>query len=371
MKRFHFITLTLLILLSIYPPKSAQAAAGAPGSSDFGYGAWLHLDGKYLQDGLTLSGELQLDWIAVHFDWSRWTPQAGQISDFSTLDEVMQQAADSHSAVMISLSNPPAWALTAQGPSTEATAQLVTTLAGRYPGVLQAVEIFPAANTTGGWNAAPDPASYSRLYRDVKSSLEAQGLDLLLVAAGLSPLDPSHAANDWQDVDFLRGLYAAGASQWMEVISLHFPQLTGSPLDSPSGDKPVVLRHYEAIRQVMLENDHQSGLIWITQLSVPDGTIDYGDRLYRDPQRQAEWLQQAIIQARSQLYIGVVFLLNINPPLATTPSFGSCSLVQKPKSVHTFYAVLKAIIQQARPGIPQNDSGRPKGSSLLKCKYKT
>ena len=68
---------------------------------------------------------------------------------------IPDEALDSDIAIIARLSNPPAWALTAQGPSTEATAQLVTTLAGRYPGVLQAVEIFPAANTTGGWNAAP------------------------------------------------------------------------------------------------------------------------------------------------------------------------------------------------------------------------
>ncbi len=371
MKRFHFIVLTLFILLSAYAPKSVQAAAGAPGSSDFGYGAWLHMDGKYLQEGLILAAELQLDWIAIPLDWTRWMPEAGQTADFSSLDESMQRAAESHSAVMISLSNPPDWALTAQGPSVEATSQLISMLAARYPGELQAVELFPGANTVGGWKAAPDPAEYARLYWEVKSSLQAQGISLILVAAGLTPLDTSRTASDWQDLDFLRGLYSAGAGDWMDVIGLRLPQLSGSPLASPAGERPLVLRRYEAIRQVMLENNHPSGLIWITQLSIPDGTIDSGDRIFRDPQRQAEWLQQATIQMRSQLYIGAVFLQNINPPPPDASSFGNCSLILKPNSVHAFYPILKAIIQQARPGSPQDDSGRPKGSSLLKCKYKT
>lgn len=371
MKRFHTAALIIGILLSLFSPQKVQAAAGAPGSPDFGYGAWLHLNGNYLQNGLDSMAELKLDWIAIEVDWARWLPNPGITPDLSAMDQAMRSAAEHGSAVMISLTNPPDWALTDQGPSADAAAQLISSLASRYSGVLQAVELIPGANKTTGWKAAPVPAVYARFYTNIKNILKAQGIHLFLVAGGFSPVDAVKANGDMPDVEFLRGLYDAGAAGWLDVIGLHFSQLTGSPLNAPTSNESRVLRHYEQIRQIMLENNHQSGVIWITQLSVPDGTIEIGDRVYLDPQRQAEWLQQATNQIRSQLYVGVVFVQNINPPNQSISNFGRTSLIIQADTVHPFYTVLKAIIQQAHPENPQTDAGRPKGSSLLKCKPKT
>ena len=371
MKRLSFIALILFVLLGCLAPRKVQAVAGVPGSPEFGYGAWLHPDGKYFQEGLNLLGELPLDWIAMPLDWALWMPDPAKTGDLSALDRAMQAASAAQTAVMISLSHPPAWAVSSQGPDSQLTAQTVTFLASRYSGILQAVELFPAANTIDGWQAAPDPAAYARLYAEVKSALQSKGLDIILVAGGLRQVAHSTAGAELNDLDFLSGMYKAGAAKWMDVIGLQFDQVTGSPLNSTADGQAFVLRHYEAVRQIMLENNHQSGLIWITQLCVPDGTINSGDKVYQDPQRQAEWLQQAAIQIRSQLYIGAAFINNINPPSPAASRFGKTSLILNSDSVHPFYSVLKAIIQQTHPEGLEQSSGRPKGNSLLKCKYKT
>ncbi len=370
MKHFRFLLLFLIILISAILPQKVQAAAGAPGSTDFGYGAWLHLDGEYVEDGRSLISNLQLDWLAIDLDWARWMPKPGNAPDFSAFDQAFQAAAASRSAVMISLTNPPAWARTPQGPSAEETARLISLFAGRYPETLQAVELFPGANTTAGWGAAPDPAQYGRFYSETKRVLQNKAVRVILVAGGLAPMDPNQPA-DISDSDFLRGLYGAGAAQWMEILSLRFSQLSGSPLTAPGGGRVWALRHYEKIRQIMLENNHHSGLIWITQLSTPDGTIEIGDHVYRDPQRQAEWLQQAVIQIRSQLYIGAVFAHQINPPGSNAQHFRQDSLLLNPNSYHPFYSIYKAIIREAHPQNSQQDSGRPKDGFILKSKYKT
>lgn len=370
MKRIGFSALILVFLISAFNHQSVQAAAGAPGSANFGYGAWLHPDGKYFEEGLDLINSLHLDWLAVDLDWVRLSPAADQTVDFSVIDQAMQAAEANQSAVMISLTNPPDWALTPQGPSSVATVRLLVLLARRYPGTLQAVELFPAANTGAGWRSVPDPASYARLYLEVKSRLLSEGVSLILAAGGLTPLDPENP-DGIADTDFLQQLYTAGAAQWMDVLSLRLPRVTGSPLDAPGGNNGWALRHYEEIRRIMIENHHQSGLIWITQLSTPDGTINSGDRKYRKPQRQAEWLQQAIVQIRSQLYIGVVFSHQINPPGSGFRDFSSNSLILKPNSFHPYYSALKAMIQQARLLNGQKDPGKPKDSSLLKKNDKT
>jgi len=370
MKRIVFTALILLVLLSCLAPRNVQAVAGVPGSPEFGYGAWLHPDGKYFQEGLNSLSDLQLDWIAVDLDWAKWMPDPGKTPDVSALDRVMQSAAGSGIAVMISISNPPTWAVTKQGPDAIVTSQTLVFLATRYAGILQAVELFPAANTFEGWNASPDPAAYARMYTDVKTSLTSLGIDIFLVAAGLHPVAQT-SARAWNDLDFLRGLYAAGAAQWLDVIGLRLNHLTGNPLNTSQEGMSFGLRHYEAVRQVMLDNNHPSGMIWITQLCVPDGTINSGDKVYQNSQRQAEWLQQTAIQIRSQLYMGVVFFQNINPPSSSAAEFGKIALILSSDSFHPFYSVLKAIIQQTHPVGQEQSSGRPKSNSLLKCKYKT
>ena len=47
-----------------------QAGRGTPGSSEFGYGATIEMDGPYFGDALALATDLPLDWLAIALDCS-------------------------------------------------------------------------------------------------------------------------------------------------------------------------------------------------------------------------------------------------------------------------------------------------------------
>jgi hypothetical protein len=271
---------------------------------------------------------------------------------------------------LISLTNPPDWATSDTGPDPDATTGLVLALTEKYGDQLCALELFPGANTAFGWHAAPDPAAYAALWAFVRQNLDAAGSSLPLMTGGLRPLAANASPADWNDLDFLHGLYAAGAKDWMEVLSIQFPQLTGQPLQTTS-EGGIFLRHYEAVRQVMLDYGHTNGRIWVTLISPPDGTINASDSFYADKQHQTEWLQQAVIQLRSQLYMGAVIVQSLNPGSGNSSIFSQDALVQGRSSVHPFYAVYKAILRQTNPESGTARPGRPKGTTLLKCKYKT
>lgn len=362
--------LVCTLILSILPFQTAQAARGIPGSPDFGYGAWLFLNGKYYDQSLALLKDLQLDWVAIEVDWAALAKTSNDRLDTARLDQAVKTAAASGTAVMISLTNPPTWALTASGPDSAAASSLILTLWQRYGEKLTAVELFPGANTRSGWGATPSPTAYAGLFMQVQSQLAKAGSTVLLIAGGLRPLAGGTTGKDWSDLDFLRGLYAAGARDWMDVLSIQFAQLTGSPLQTPSGSA-TTLRHYEEIRQVMLDFDHSTGLLWVTRMNAPDGTISSEDRECTDLQSQIEWLQQALIQARSQLYMGVVFAYSLNPPESNDTVHGRDALVLEAGSLHPFYSVFKAIIHQTNPETGAARPGMPKSTNLLKCKYKT
>ncbi len=363
--------LIVLVVAGLIPTGIVQAERGAPGSADFGYGAWLHPQGSNLDQALGVISDLHLDWVALDLDWSALMPSANSTPDLANLDRSIAACAQSGAAVMFSLYDPPTWVMTAAGPDANLTAQFIQNLAARYGAAIQAIELYPGANLRSGWGTSPNPIAYATLFKTVKEKVTAAGFSFLWIAGGLQSGLSGQTEVGWSDEDFLRVLYAAGAKDWMDVLSLQFSATSGDPLRSPGAGDASALRHYEEIRQVMVENGQQDALIWITLVNPPDGTINTADQVYLDSQKQAEWLQQALVQTRSQLYVGVTFIANINAPAGETNRFSRQALIQPGQSYHPFYTVLKAIIQQTKPESGSTPPGRPKTDTLLKWQKKT
>jgi hypothetical protein len=278
-----------------------------------GFGARLDLEGPYIPQSLRTAGLLKLDWISIDFDWTLRRPLEIDQPNLCDLDTAVKLAEQNKLAVMLRISHAPDWAMTEVGPDPEATARLVSYLVDRYSGMVQAVELFPKANTESGWGTAPDPEAYAEILQAVNTVLV--GSDVFTIAGGLVPLPlPLPNNQDINDLDFLQALYNTGAVNDMQVVSMCLTLSTGSPLQPPIVEEHRVLRHYEEIRQVMLATHHENNLIWITQFSLPSGKINTEDVAYQvEAENQFQWLSQAYKQLRSQLYIGVTFLVTINP----------------------------------------------------------
>jgi hypothetical protein len=286
----------------------AYAASGLPNSMEFGYGARLDIWGQEVELALNAASSVGIDWIGVDFDWNRHWPDAGTSINLEPLDRIMVIAQSQGINILLSLTNPPGWALGPNGPTIQQTAGLVAMLANRYPQSLLTIELFPSANTIAGWGAPPDPAAYVALFLACQIALQTTGSQILLVAGGLSPVSQSPSAGDIGDLDFLNGLYQAGAANFMPILSLRLSQVEGEAMTSPGEATSQVLRHYETIRQVMLQFNHANGLIWITGFSWPvEDQMTSADG-------QIRWLNQAYQLMKSQLYIGVAFFDRLNPP---------------------------------------------------------
>ncbi len=365
MKNFLRSGIAVLFLLLLVIPISA--IRGVPGSPDFGYGAWLHPHGSQVETASQVAGDLKLDWVALPLDWATAMPQHDSAPDMVALDAAMHSLKARQVAVMISLTNPPAWARSEAGINPFYTAQWLAWLSNRYPSTLQAVELFPAANTLHGWGATPNPQQYAAFFQQVQAALKEKGSRIYLVAAGLQPSGVNSNPVDWNDLEFLQQLYAAGAKEWMPLLSLQMPLLSGDPVRPPSAADRHALRHYEQVRQVMLDNGHTNGILWITLINPPNGTIKADDQHLLNGVEQAEWQKQALIQMRSQLYMGVVFIQNLNPPSSENPLFAQTSLITSQQTFHPFYSVLQALIQQTNPHAGMDRPGRPKSAPIPKC----
>ncbi|HVP21922.1 MAG TPA: hypothetical protein VMS73_08680 [Anaerolineaceae bacterium] len=363
-KRLIGLLALLGVLMSILPLHQAAAARGTPGSSEFGYGAHLDLKGQYVPDGIQLANNLQVDWVAVDISWQSIQPSRENQVDWSRLDSVFALLEHYKITVMASVTQPPGWAVSKTGPDSDLAAKLVLQLVQHYPASISAVELFPAANTRSGWGARPDPVAYMALWKKVNQVLADSRSPVLLVAAGLVPqVNPSPDQLD--DLEFLQGLYKAGARNLVQVFSLQMQNVTGEPATNPTQDEHRVLRHYEEIRQIMIQNQHDTGLLWITQLTAPlanDAASDFQARA----QNQAAWLAQAFQQLRSQLYIGVAFLNRLNPSSDQSGTTSGTPLITLTGDLHPAFRVLRDQIAQNSSGGMDPRPGRPKTESLVK-----
>ena len=279
---------------------------------------------------LELAAGLGLDWISIEFDWARHMPTPETTPDLQPLSAALQRAASLNIGVLLVLSNPPAWAQTAQGPDSHSTSALATSLASLQPAAVLAIELFPAANTYQGWQAAPDPTAYLALLKETGQALWAAGLQTQVIAS-LAPLSPDHNAADMDDLGFLQSLYQNGAQPYLSVIGLRYPSLVGAPLDSPDQGTTLVLRHYEALRAVMLQNNHAGGQIWITSFSWPTE----GEASTSSAQEQAQWLKQALQLLKAQLFIGTAFFNQLNSSSESSSwTVNSSSLLLPDLSLH-------------------------------------
>ncbi len=365
-KRLFGALVALGLLIYLLPNTPVSAVPGTPGSSQFGFGASLDVTGQFVGDSLQLAHDLQLDWISLELPWKLVQADKNGPLDWSLFDPVFEQLAHFQIAALVSLTQPPAWSLTDAGPDPAAAAEIVLLLVERYGSSVAAVELFPFANTSQGWGAEPDPTSYLALYRTVSKHLSATNASVVLVAGGLVPL-PDNAQDGFAgDLEFLRGLYLAGARDDVQVLSIRLEDLVGNPSAVPENRRQQVLRHYEEVRDVMVKYGHQKGLLWITGLSIPAKLEDQPGVAGSLSQNQASWLSQAYQQLRSQLYIGVAFLNQLNPPASGLTSHAGVPLILPSGDLHPIYRVLRDQIVQNSSGGASPRPGRPKSNFLTK-----
>ena len=317
LQRFALICLTLLTVLCALP-LNASATSGLPNVATFGYGARVDIWGQDVISSIALASDLGLDWLAIDVDWNRHWPSLQNTANFSPLDVALQAARYEQISVLLTLINPPPWALTSTGPDVAITLAVLQAIVNPYTDVIQAVELFPGANTAAQWGAAANPSAYLGLLQSVRQGFDANGYSIYLVTS-VEPLQEPSTQGNLDDLTFLENLYTLGGAAYMPIVGLRFPTVIGAPMADPDKTNHFALRHYENIRQVMLSHQHETGLIWITGFSWPtSGLADLAEPLSlpATPALQAQWTNEALQLLRAQLYIGAGFFSNLNPNAA-------------------------------------------------------
>lgn len=322
------------VLAGLETTRHAKAVGGLPGTPQFGYGARLDIKGQRLSQAIELAAEMNFSWLLVEFDWFSFWADSTTPPILNLFDAIATIAREKDISLVISIVNPPPWAMTSQGPDPESTSRLVILLASRYPGTVLAFELFPPANTTAGWSASPNPQRYADLLQFVYVDLNSTALDIQLITT-LSPLLPGDSSKNLPDDSFLVGLYESGWQSGTSILGVYYPLITGKTLSPPSGSVYPVLRHYEKLREILIEHHDEHRLMWITGFSWPNEFIDEENPI----QDQALWLFQAYRLLTAQLYIGAAFVEQLNP----NPTTGLSSLLLQDGTLHPVCSLLSQL----------------------------
>ncbi|RME05738.1 MAG: hypothetical protein D6803_08330, partial [Anaerolineae bacterium] len=202
------LVVALLLGVVISP---AQAQAGMPGNPLLGVAVCVDPRGGMPTQTVALADALGFSWLRIPLNWAEIAPRADAEPEWETLDALIAAALQTRPSVMISLYNPPAWAMQGDLPRVEAVTEIVLRLASRYAIRLQAIELLPQRP------ASPDiAAAYASLVAETMASLDDVGYNSLVIIPSLVLEAPG-------DVAGVRAFYQAwrGASLDVLGVQLH------------------------------------------------------------------------------------------------------------------------------------------------------
>lgn len=356
----------MVILLILFTGVSNAQAGGMPGGGQFGFGARMDTGLAPPQASsstattlaLAMAAQSQLNWIAFNLDWASVAPQSDSIPDLSGLAALVGEAYQQNMEILLSIHNPPAWALTGIGPAPEHIKTLINQVSRVAANHILVVELFPGANTTHSWGAPANPTAYLAALQAARDALRANQ-QVSLVIPSLTPLSQPFAQGDLGAEEFLTTLYQLAPNENFQVVGLHYAQITGSPAENIQPGTGAFLRQYETIRQVMLDNGRSSDQMWITAFAWPQSLTNETD--------QAAWVEAAYRQLQGQIYIKAAFFnalfLGSNPGSSET---GSAALLYPSLQPHAALTRIRALAAQGGSPNPASVENKVTASPLAR-----
>ncbi|MDQ3808852.1 MAG: hypothetical protein M3336_01020 [Chloroflexota bacterium] len=280
----------------------AQLARAAGFKLMWGYVPWQQVE--------PVRGDLQ---FRKQDRWGRPLPNA--------LTNVVSAAADAGMKLVLRIDEVPGWAGGTPANLDPADLENYVYESVRYGrGTIRYVEVFNEPNLPYEWGGPPDPAGYARLLAAANRGVKRADPNVMVVAAAVSQRTGG-LGGSMEDVDFIEGLYNAGAKDSFDVLGMHAYLGSFPPETDPSTCVPMCFRDIERFRAVMERNGDGAKDAFITEMGVLESSsVDLGQFAWMQvtPDTRAEYLVRALELANAQ-YPWVRGAMVFNFDAATVP----------------------------------------------------
>jgi len=221
---------------------------------------------------LEMVREMGAPWIVEYFPWAYYEREKG-VYDWSHPDLVVDHARRQGLTVVARLGYVPQWARPEDSAFSYLDAahyadfgDFVYAFVDHFRGRVQYVIIWNEPNLALEWGfQAVNPAEYTALLRIAYARAKEADPQVQVLAGALAPtLAPKGSPEGMNDLDYLQGMYDAGAADVFDVLAAHAYGWRFPVDDPPAADK-VNFRRVELLRQVMVRNGDGRKPIMVTE----------------------------------------------------------------------------------------------------------
>lgn len=260
------------------PPAKARRPYNEMSSPDYGIQVFLWGRGDTTDRDLKLAKDAGFRWVKQMFQWNYIEGKAKGQFEWNEPDRIVTAVEQHGLQVLARMDFAPMWArgdgadpnLDGAPEQPKDFGEFLSRVARRYKGRIGAYQIWNEPNLAIDWNGVePDPEAYTELLKTAYTAIKEQDPAATVISAGLSPTTAG-APIAMPDMEFLRGMYRAGAKQYFDMLGVHAAGFRSAPeLDpavvardpkatnedpSPVEAKRVyAFRHVEDLRKIMVE----------------------------------------------------------------------------------------------------------------------
>ena len=221
---------------------------------------------------LEMVREMGTPWVVEFFPWAYHEPSPGNF-DWTHADLVVDHAQAQGLTVIARLGFVPTWA---RPPDTDwgyldetgyvDFVRFVAEFVSHFEGRINHIIVWNEPNVSLEWGfRPPDPASYVRLLSTVYLQVKDVNPQVQVLAGALAPtLAPPGDPEAMSDLDYLRGMYRAGASLYFDGLAVHAYGWRFPPEDPPALEK-INFRRTELLREIMVEYGDSTKQVYITE----------------------------------------------------------------------------------------------------------
>lgn len=339
-------------------PAAAPAAASSPvaapvvppnPSAGFAYGITASMWQGDRQSVADAVKQLGFTWVKQQIRWEFAEPERGAVN-WHEMDTTVNTMSANGINVMFSVVTSPGWARPNLGGTGgppedfQLFANFLGSIAGRYCGRLQAIEVWNEQNLRREWEGFPlEPASYMDLLRRSYNAIKGACPQMLVISGATTPAGYSDVAYD--DIDYLRGMYQHGLKSYSDGIGIHPsgfanpPSVTFEDWASGQYDSLSHVNHrsfyflstLRESRKVMEQYGDSAKKLWPTEFgwgSTPSPFPGYEYEARIDEATQARWIVEAFNIMAGTGYVAVPMLWNLNYPRDT--EMGAFAVLGRP-----------------------------------------
>ncbi|MCC7104182.1 MAG: cellulase family glycosylhydrolase [Chloroflexi bacterium] len=217
---------------------------------------------KAAKDAGFTHAKMVLHWPAVEPSSGNFLWKQTKEND---LDNILKAARAQDMRLVVRVDEVPGWAGgSPAGANLDAVRRFYEEMTRYANGTIAGYEILNEPNLPHEWGGAPDPAGYTRFMRAAYQGAKAGDPNAIVIGGGPAPNTGGYGGT-MEDVDFIRGMYAAGARGSMDAMSVH-PYGGNTSYDrDPNDCGGICFRRAEMYHQLMLDLGDDSTPIWATE----------------------------------------------------------------------------------------------------------